>query len=193
MTEIIWIFLSYILGSIPFGYIFSRLAGKDPRKIGWKKTSGSNVFKNVGKIQGVLTGLFDVLKGYLAVYGAQVFGMGMEIQVLCGAAAVIGHNWSIFLKFSGGRGIGTFIGALLGLSVQMAGVVILIIVLGAIVWDAAIGTLLFLAILTYFFVYPPAFLDSSGVYLAGLLVIYTLVPIFFKRLNPLTIRFLLFE
>ncbi|GAH22265.1 unnamed protein product, partial [marine sediment metagenome] len=86
---------------------------KDILKIGWKKTSGSNVFRNVGKWQGALTGIFDVGKGFLAVWLAQKLGLSPEIQIFSGVAAVTGHNWSCFLKFAGGRGVGTFIGAAL--------------------------------------------------------------------------------
>ena len=115
----LWIILSYLLGSIPFGFLIARFSGKNILEIGWKKTSGSNVFKNVGKWQGVLTGALDVSKGYLAVYGAQKLGLSSEIQILSGLSAVTGHNWSVFIKFSGGRGIGTFVGAFLALSPQI--------------------------------------------------------------------------
>ncbi|PIV45004.1 MAG: acyl-phosphate glycerol 3-phosphate acyltransferase, partial [Candidatus Nealsonbacteria bacterium CG02_land_8_20_14_3_00_37_10] len=53
------------MGSIPFGYIFSKISGKEILKMGWRKTSGSNVFRNIGVWQGVATGLGDVGKGFL--------------------------------------------------------------------------------------------------------------------------------
>ncbi len=117
----LWVIFSYLLGSLPFGYLIGRLSGKNVLTIGWRKTSGSNVFKNVGKWQGALTGILDVFKGYFAVRIAKELGLSNEIQIFSGVAAVAGHNWSIFLKFSGGRGIGTFIGAFFGLSANILG------------------------------------------------------------------------
>src|SRR4030042_895212 len=100
MTERSWILISYLLGSIPSGFLIAKAYGKNVLEIGWKKTSGSNVFKNVGKLAGVLTGLLDVLKGYLAVFIAHKLGFSPLTQVFSGLAAVVGHNWSIFIKFA---------------------------------------------------------------------------------------------
>src|SRR4030043_1575852 len=117
--DIFYIIFAYLLGSIPFGYIFSETSGKDILKIGWRKTSGSNVFRNVGAWQGVATGLGDVGKGFLAVWLAQYFNLSLQTQALCGVAVVVGNNWSCFLKLAGGRGIGNFIGAFLVLNPQI--------------------------------------------------------------------------
>ena len=179
MSGIIWISISYILGSIPFGYLISKLSGKNVLQLGWKKTSGSNVFKNVGKWQGISTALLDVGKGYLAVYSAQRLGFSLEIQVFSGVAAVTGHNWSIFLKFAGGRGIGTFAGALLALAPQVLLLSIIPLALLALIWNAAVGTLLALATaillsIYYFRQFEPA----------GLFTVISLAPIFMKRLSP---------
>lgn len=174
-----WIIFSYLLGSMPFGYLISRFFGKNILQIGWRKTSGSNVFKNVGKWQGILTGLLDVAKGYLAVWGAARIGLSPEIQVFSGAAAVVGHNWSLFLHFSGGRGIGTFIGAFLALSPQILFLSIIPLLILALFWDAAVGTLLFLAGAVFLSYY----LNQFGT--AGLFTVVCLAPILIKRLSPL--------
>ena len=173
-----WIIFSYFLGSIPFGYLISRFSGKNILKIGWKKSSGSNVFKNVGKWQGILTGVLDISKGYLAVFCAQQIGFSSEIQIFSGTAAVIGHNWSCFLKFSGGRGIGTFIGALLALSPKILFFSLIPLALFALVWNAAVGTLLFLiaAIISAFYL--------NQFETAGIFTILSLAPILIKRLSP---------
>jgi hypothetical protein len=180
MTGIFWVIISYLLGSIPFGYVISRFSGKNILQLGWKKTSGSNVFKNVGKWQGVLTGLLDVGKGYLAVSGAQRLGLSFEIQVFSGTAAVIGHNWSLFLRFSGGRGIGTFIGAFLALSPIILLYSIIPLIALAIIWNASIGTILFLI--------TAVFLSKKfGQFeTAGFFTLISLVPIFIKRLSPIS-------
>lgn len=176
---LIWIIFSYFLGSVPFGYLISRFSGKNILEIGWRKTSGSNVFRNVGKWQGILTGLFDVAKGYLAVWGAARIGLSPEIQVFSGTAAVIGHNWSLFLRFAGGRGIGTFIGAFLAISPPILFLSVVPLVVLALLWDAAVGTLFFLASAVFISLYLNQFET------AGLFTVICLVPIFVKRLSPL--------
>ncbi len=179
MTEFSWLIFSYLLGSFPSGYLISRISGKNVLKIGWRKTSGSNVFKNVGKWQGALTGILDVSKGYLAIYGAQRLGFSSEIQIFSGVAAVTGHNWSLFLKFAGGRGIGTFIGAFLALSPQLLGFSLIPFLILAIIWNAAIGTLLFLAVAIFLSIYYNRF------EVEGFFILISLAPILIKRLSPI--------
>lgn len=179
MLAIIVIVISYLLGSIPFGYIFSKISGKEILKIGWRKTSGSNVFQNVGKWQGALTGICDVGKGFLSVWLAQYFNLAIQIQALCGVAAVAGHNWSLFLKFAGGRGIGTFIGALLVLSPTILGYSLIPLILIALIWNASIGTIFFL-ITTILLSATFGQLET-----VGLLPLVSLLPIFIKRLSPI--------
>lgn len=181
---LLWILASYILGSIPFGYIIAKFSGKNVLELGWKKTSGSNVFKNVGKWQGVATGLLDLAKGSLAVYGARWLGLPIEAQVFSGVAAVAGHNWSLFLGFAGGRGIGTFAGALLILSPKLLFVAVVLVALFALLWTAAVGTLVALAAIIAVFLYQPSFLPLLEIKAAGMLAIISLLPIFLKRLSP---------
>ncbi len=173
------IIVSYLLGSIPFGYILSKIAGKNILEVGWRKTSGSNVFKNVGKFQGIATGIFDGGKGWLAVFLAQSLGVSPQIQALCGAAAVTGHNWSIFLKFAGGRGLGTFLGALLAFSPIIFGFSIIPLISLALIWNAAIGTIVFLLTSFYLSVHFNQFETI------GILTLVSLLPIFIKRLSPI--------
>ena len=175
----LWIIFSYFLGSIPFGYLIGRLSGKNVLEVGWRKTSGSNVFKNVGKWQGVLTAILDVSKGYAAVYGARTLGLSSEVQVLSGVAAVTGHNWSLFLKFAGGRGIGTFAGAFLALSPQILLLAVIPLIILAVVWNTAIGTILFL----FAAIFLSRYLNQFGT--AGVFTTLSLVPIFIKRLSPI--------
>ena len=179
MTGFSWLIFSYLLGSFPSGYLISRISGKNVLKIGWRKTSGSNVFKNVGKRQGVLTGILDVTKGYLAIYGAQRLGFSSEIQIFSGVAAVTGHNWSLFLKFAGGRGIGTFIGAFLALSPQLLVFSLIPFLILTIIWTASIGTLLFLITAIFLSIYFNQF------EIGGLFTIISLFPILIKRLSPI--------
>lgn len=180
MFEFLWIIVSYLLGSIPFGFIITRLAtGKDILEIGWRKTSGSNVFKYVGKWQGALSGILDVLKGYLAVLLAQKLGFSPETQVLSGIVAISGHNWSFFLKGAGGRGIGTMIGAFFVLSPKVLGFSLIPFVIMGLIWNLSIGTLLF---------FPTAILLSlyfGQFEIAGIFSILALLPVLIKRLSPI--------
>jgi len=175
--SIFYIILAYLLGSFPSGFLISKFSGKDILKIGWKKTSGSNVFRNVGKWQGALTGILDIGKGFLAVWLAQY--LSIQVQALCGVAAVAGHNWSCFLKFAGGRGIGTFIGAFLALSPGILGYSLIPLLVLALIWNAAIGTI--------FFLVAAIILTGQFGQLAtiGILPLVSLLPIFIKRLSPI--------
>ncbi|MFQ6049749.1 MAG: glycerol-3-phosphate acyltransferase [Candidatus Paceibacterales bacterium] len=180
VLNFLYIILGYLLGSLPFGYIITKLSTKkNILEIGWRKTSGSNVFKNIGIWQGALTGILDAGKGFLAVGLAQNQGLPIQIQALAGAAAVTGHNWSCFLKFAGGRGIGTFVGAFLVLSPKILGFSIIPLILLALIWNASIGTIFFLITAIVLSVYFNQFET------AGLLTLASLAPIFIKRLSPI--------
>jgi glycerol-3-phosphate acyltransferase PlsY len=179
LSSVAIIILSYFLGSIPSGFIFSKISGKEIFKIGWRKSSGSNVFRYVGVWQGVATGLCDVAKGFLAVFLAQNYGLSPLSQVLCGVAVVTGNNWSCFVKFAGGRGIGAFFGAFLALSPKLLGFSIIPLLLVGLTWNASIGTIFFLAASLFFSIYFDQFQT------VGALVLLSLAPIFIKRLSPI--------
>jgi len=117
MNIILWFLFSYLLGSIPNGYLVTKwFSGKDIRKIGREKISGSNIIHNIGKLPGILSGGFDIFKGVIAVCGAYFLGLTPFYQALAGILVVCGQMWPIFLKFWGGRGGATSIGAMLGLN-----------------------------------------------------------------------------
>lgn len=110
--------IGYLCGSIPFGYIYVRLfKGEDLRTIGSGRTGGTNSLRAAGLGVGVLTSLSDVFKGFLSVWlTTQLLGdaLGPTLlpwaQATAGVFSVIGHNWSIFLKFAGGAGTGPNVG-----------------------------------------------------------------------------------
>lgn len=180
VKEFLVIFLGYLLGSIPFGFIFGKIFKKDVLKIGWKKTSGSNVFKNVGKIPGILTGLGDIAKGFLALKLAQFYNLPLFFQVLSGLAAIFGHNWSIFIKFAGGRGIATFLGVILALYPKILLFVILPTIFFALFLDSSLVTIFLLL----FLIYLSTILGQwQGI---GIFTSLSLFPIFLKRLSPLS-------
>lgn len=110
--------IGYLCGSIPFGYIYVRLfKGEDLRTIGSGRTGGTNSFRAAGLGVGVLTSLSDVLKGAAAVWLTTLLigpALGPQLlpwaQATAGVLSVVGHNWSIFLKFGGGAGTGPNVG-----------------------------------------------------------------------------------
>ena len=127
MIECLWVLFSYLFASIPNGYLIPKwVAKKDIRKIGQEKLSGSNIIQNVGFLPGVLSGGFDLLKGVVAVFGAQMLCLSFPFQALAGIAALCGQMWPIFFHFWGGRGGAVCIGALLMFSPLIAGIFIIV-------------------------------------------------------------------
>jgi len=114
VNEIIAVVLGYLLGSIPSAYIVTRVAtGKDVRQLGGGNVGGVNVYREVGAIPALAVGIVDLGKGTAAVAIAYwLLGVSQPFVLLTALAAVAGHNWMVFLKFSGGKGMGTTIGAL---------------------------------------------------------------------------------
>ena len=114
VTGIIAIVIGYLLGSIPSAYIAARLAtGKDIRKMGGGNVGGLNLYREVGAKPALAAGIVDLCKGAAAVSIAYwVLDMPQLFVLLAGLGAVIGHNWMVWLKFSGGKGMGVTIGAL---------------------------------------------------------------------------------
>jgi glycerol-3-phosphate acyltransferase PlsY len=108
------VILGYLLGSIPTAYIAGRVLKKvDIRQVGDGNMGAQNAFRQLGAKTGVAVGLIDAGKGTLAILIAQLANLPQIAILLAGAAAVIGHNWPIFLRFRGGRGEATTIGVLL--------------------------------------------------------------------------------
>jgi len=111
----IGILTGYLLGSIPSAYIATRLAtGKDIRQIGGGNVGGLNTYREVGLWPAVLVGLADLGKGAAAVAVAiWLLKVPVPFVLLAGLASVVGHNWMLFLKFTGGKGMGATLGTLL--------------------------------------------------------------------------------
>lgn len=112
--------VGYLLGAIPFGYTFVWwLARRDITQTGSGRTGGTNALRAGGPAAGVLTAVFDFLKGAAAVVVARALMQGQEVQpwaeALAGAAAVLGHNASVFVGFKGGAGSGPNVGAAVAL------------------------------------------------------------------------------
>ena len=115
----ILILLSYLIGAIPFGYITGKLwKGIDVREHGSGNIGFTNVLRVVGTVPGFIVMILDISKGVVAVVGIAKLGeINLTVlPVLCGIAAIIGHNWTIYLDFKGGKGIDTTIGVFIALN-----------------------------------------------------------------------------
>ncbi|MDI6731632.1 MAG: glycerol-3-phosphate 1-O-acyltransferase PlsY [Candidatus Margulisbacteria bacterium] len=107
---------SYLLGSIPFGYLIARYKKIDIRQHGSGNIGATNVFRTMGTNAGLIVFVLDMLKGTVAVYISMLVSLNPWFIILGGFAAVIGHSFSIFLNFTGGRGVATGLGFLLGVA-----------------------------------------------------------------------------
>jgi acyl phosphate:glycerol-3-phosphate acyltransferase len=135
LTQVLVLVGSYLLGSIPFGYLAGRVAGIDIRKVGSGNIGATNVLRVLGKRYGYPVFVLDFLKGLGAVRIAMATAMAVGpkstspevIGVLAAVSAIIGHSFPIWLKFRGGKGVATSAGALFGLMP-------LATVIGAAIW-----------------------------------------------------------
>lgn len=108
---------AYLVGSVPSAFLLARyLRNIDIRDYGSGNVGASNVMEHVGLRTGIALGVFDTLfKGTMPVLAASLLGQGLAVQGAVAVAAIAGHNWSAYLKFTGGRGISIGIGVLLGM------------------------------------------------------------------------------
>ena len=120
--------LAYLLGAIPFGLLIARANGVDIRAVGSGNIGATNVFRAMGKGWGILAFSCDALKGFIS---ASVFPLlaktlwafdgGAVLPLVCACLAIAGHNWPVYLRFKGGKGVATSAGALIGLAPMAAG------------------------------------------------------------------------
>ena len=114
---------SYLLGSVPFGYLAGKIGGIDIRKVGSGNIGATNVVRALGKRYGYPVFVLDLLKGFgavkisisIAADARQAWGSPEMVGILAAVAAVIGHSFPLWLKFRGGKGVATAAGALFGL------------------------------------------------------------------------------
>jgi glycerol-3-phosphate acyltransferase PlsY len=149
---------AYLLGSVPAAYLAARWSrGIDIRQHGSTNVGASNVLATVSKRWTIPVVVFDLIKGMAVVYIAQLIGLEVYQQVIIGIAAIVGHNWPVFLRFSGGRGLLTTVGVIFMLAPWLA----LIVVAFAYAWAifkqlalGSLGALILLPILSWFLSEP---------------------------------------
>jgi glycerol-3-phosphate acyltransferase PlsY len=117
LTVILLAALSYIIGSVPFGLLISKAKGVDIRKQGSGNIGATNVLRCLGKPLGITCFVLDALKGYLPAALFPLIGkVDPTFGILFGTAAILGHNFPVFLNFKGGKGVATSAGVLLGVA-----------------------------------------------------------------------------
>ena len=116
MEVLLFILISYLLGSIPFGLIIASVNKIDIRSHG-SGNIGARMFISNGKFWGLITFFLDAMKGFLpAYYFLNFYGNYQHLGVCCGLAAILGHTFPIYLKFRGGKGVATSAGMLFGIA-----------------------------------------------------------------------------
>lgn len=131
--ELVLILAAYLIGSIPFGVLVARHYKVDLRKAGSGNIGATNALRVIGKKAGALTLAGDVLKGALAVVIAMKFG-GRDLGFFAAAMAIIGHDFSVFTGFRGGKGVATSLGVMLPLEPTLALMAVLVWALTVVVW-----------------------------------------------------------
>jgi len=172
-TEYLIPLLSYLLGSIPFGYILIRLSeGKDIRSFGSGNIGATNVFRR-SRLAGVWTLILDAAKGYLAVVLAEWLGGDSLWLAAAAVFAICGHIFTPWLKFRGGKGVAAGCGAYLALSppalLTTLGVFILILLLTRYISAASIGATALFPVCAYVYREPAPLL--WGAVIGGVLII----------------------
>lgn len=156
----------YLLGSIPTSYLAGRWARKiDLRQYGSGTVSGSGIWEHVSRWLIVPVGLFDLGKGALPAWLGLQLGLGLPVATAAGLAAVLGHNWPVFLRFHGGRGLGAFIGLLLVIFPWGSPWMLAFLALGWLLGDSAplaLVSIVTLPALAYFLGGPEVVLPASA-------------------------------
>jgi len=113
IESVLLILAAYLLGSVPASYLAAKLSrGIDLRQYGTGQVGAGNLWRMTSWRLALPVGIFDLGKGMMMVWAAQLVGLGIAQQVAVGLAAIMGHNWPVFLGFNGGRGVGTALGVI---------------------------------------------------------------------------------
>ena len=172
MIESLMIIICYLIGSMPFGYIVAKVVKKiDIRDYGSGNIGATNAFRVLGPWLASLVLIGDLLKGFLAIVLFYQLNIdSLFVIILGGLAVIVGHDWSIFLEFKGGKGIATTYGVFLALNPKIA-------LLSALIWLivialtryaslASILSLSVLVVLMLWFKQPQEYIIFSVIILA---------------------------
>lgn len=132
---ILAILVSYLIGAIPFGLLLGKaFIGIDVRTVGSGNIGATNVLRAGGKGAAILTLLADCLKGLLPVLAVRYVFQAEYITVAAGAAAIIGHNFPVYIRFKGGKGVATSFGVVLAVSPLIGLLCLLTWLVAALLW-----------------------------------------------------------
>jgi len=173
MQAALTVLAAYLLGSISFAIVVSRLMRlPDPRSYGSKNPGATNVLRTGKKVAAVLTLAGDAGKGWLAVYLAQSYAGGAVIVAVAGLAAFLGHLYPVFYRFRGGKGVATAAGALFGFDLWLGlGTLVTWCVIAAFFRYASLASIiaaLFAVFFTWFIKLEASFLMAVAVMAAFL-------------------------
>jgi len=182
--------ISYLLGSIPFSYLVARAYGKNLFEIGSRNIGTANVWRATGKKEALIVALIgDMGKGALAILISQKFGfLGYNLffgQVLAAFFVVLGHNWPIFLKFKGGRGLASLAGVILVLNWQILFLVLAVI--GFFIFLTELAMKKRVKLTELFSVFISQVLGRMIGIVAAAILVFLLYPQIFKILFPAVI------
>ncbi len=114
MNNVILAVAAYLIGSINFSILLSRIiGGKDIRKSGSGNAGATNMLRTYGKKMGVITLLLDVLKGIAAILICRLLNVGAQWEYVCAVAVILGHNFPLYFGFKGGKGVATSLGTVI--------------------------------------------------------------------------------
>ena len=174
LIALLFVLAGYLLGSISFGILMSKAFGlPDPRTVGSGNPGATNVARSGKKLPAILTLLGDALKGWLAVYLAQRYGLHDGVICLAGFAAFLGHLYPVFCGFKGGKGVATALGVLLAFSAWLGFGVLIVWIVAFLIWRySSLAALLAAAIspLLAWFLLPYAGYAATAFVLAFMLV-----------------------
>jgi glycerol-3-phosphate acyltransferase PlsY len=128
LNSILLILGAYLLGSIPTGLLLAKAAGVDIRTTGSGNIGATNVYRTLGRSVGILTLFGDCLKGLIPVLVVRYMGLGDIMIAAIGTAAFLGHVYTVFLGFKGGKGVATALGVFLGVSPASVGIAVVIFI-----------------------------------------------------------------
>jgi len=160
LQTLLLIAASYLIGAIPFGLIFTRIfSGVDVRSVGSGNIGATNVLRASGKKAAILTLVADGVKGFLPVLLVRLQFHDDVATALCGIGAILGHNFPVYLKFRGGKGVATSFGVVLAVAPWIGLFILLVWLASAAFWRysslAALISFTGYALLS-FLVFPPA-------------------------------------
>ncbi|WP_297598083.1 glycerol-3-phosphate 1-O-acyltransferase PlsY [uncultured Cetobacterium sp.] len=125
-----FIVIAYLFGALPCGvWLGKGTKNIDIREHGSKNSGATNAYRILGPKYGIMVLIMDALKGYIPLYLANIFGIGGVEIILLGLVAILGHTFSFFLQFKGGKGVATSLGVFLFLMPKVIGILVLVFII----------------------------------------------------------------